>query len=396
MNNFGRLYGYELKKILKGRMVWILAAIMLLIITFSIIAELLGSYYVDEVRVDSYYHMSQMDKAYQKALSGQEVNQKLLDEMTDSYRQIPSEQTKHQTYPRPYRAILKLVSKLTGMDATESLSWKAVEDDLYAKHQAMLERSWEGSSLTQAEKNFWQQQENRVTKPLRFFYNNGWWILVNTLTTISIMTLVVIAVCLSGVFADEHTRKTDQLVLCSKLGRQTLYWAKITAGISFAAGISLLFTLFAFSLAFIVYGTDGFSSALQLVYTNYSYPLSIGQAALICYALMIAAAVLTGIFTMLLSGTLHSSIGTLTVVVGIVILSMFLNISEQYRIVSQIWSYLPSKFVAVWNIFSLWTVPLMGKHLTAWQAVPLLYAGFAALFIGIGKTVYPRYQVSGR
>ena len=47
---------------------------------------------------------------------------------------------------------------------------------------------------------------------------------------------------------------------------------------------------------------------------------------------------------MVLSEMLRSSVGTLSLVTGMVILSIFVNVPEHLRVLSQVWSYLPSEF----------------------------------------------------
>ena len=71
-------------------------------------------------------------------------------------------------------------------------------------------------------------------------------------------------------------------------------------------------------------------------------------------------------------------------------------IRDRYRVVAQLWDYLPSNFIAVWGIFSDWTIPIAGHYLTDWQAVPVLYLGLILLLAFLGQYGYRRYQVQGR
>lgn len=105
--------------------------------------------------------------------------------------------------------------------------------------------------------------------------------LFNAVTTIGLFVLMAVSICLSVLFAEEHTKRTDQLILCSKHGKVMAYWAKIFAGISFAIGISLLFSIFAVVLSVGIYGMDGFDAMFQLMFAKYSYPLTACQAVLI-------------------------------------------------------------------------------------------------------------------
>lgn len=59
--------------------------------------------------------------------------------------------------------------------------------------------------------------------------------LIKIAYTVSILQLLLIGICLTGVFTDEHTRRTDQLLLSGRLGKKELFRVKMLAGMSFAA-----------------------------------------------------------------------------------------------------------------------------------------------------------------
>lgn len=262
---------------------------------------------------------------------------------------------------------------------------------------AVLEGSWNSFYLTEGEKEYWRRQELSVEKPIEFAYKEGWWtLLIYCLYTVGLMAQLTIAVCLSNVFTVEQTRKTDQLILCSRYGKGPLYLAKMLAGISFSAGVSLLYTIAAFVLTMAVYGGDGFSSAIQLIYPDCSAALNVGGVVLISYGLVLAASILTGIFTMVLSEILGSGIGTLAVIGGITILSMFINIPVQYRVLAQIWAYLPCVLVYTQNILDYRLIPFFGTYLTNIQFVPILYIVTGGLLSATGLKIYQRCQVRAR
>ncbi len=402
MTERAMLYRYELKKILGRKLVWIAAGVMLAVVVFTLAIPLLGGYYVDGAKVDDNYHMHLVDSAHQKALSGRAIDQALLEETMAAYAMVPrdvprySVTQEYQTYARPYSAIFNLIRQTTGMDTPQALDWVPDEAALYAGRQAMLERLWEGDLLSQGERDFWRQREAKVEKPLVFSTYTGYEMLIDSLYTIGLLTLLVVAVCLSSVFSDEHARGTDQLILSSRAGKSGLYWSKLWAGTTCAAGLGLFFAVVSFAVSFALYGAQGFKAPFQLMYARSADPICIGQAALISYGLMVLAAALTGVFAMILSELLDSNISALSVVVGLILLSLFITVPEQYRALSQLWDFLPSNFLAVWSIFSARTVPLFGRYLTAWQAAPLLYIALGALLAVAGKAVYRRYQVNGR
>ena len=170
--------------------------------------------------------------------------------------------------------------------------------------------------------------------------------------TIGVLTLLFVAVSLSGIFAEEHTRRTDQLILTGAKGKSTAYYAKILAGISFAALGTLVMETLTVILALSLYGAGGSEAAFQLAYAGYSYPLTVGQACLIEYGIILVTAVTGGVFVMVLSEVMHNSLATLAVCSGWIIAGMMIHIPEQSRVLCQIWNWQPSNFPAVQNIFA--------------------------------------------
>lgn len=402
MNNLFILYKYEFKKLLQKKMVWISILIMVVIIVLNILLPLLGGYYVDGVKVDNHYHLFHEGRAFQMALTGQSIDQSLLDKMKDGYDKIPESEQRYTLtdeyllYARPYSAIFNYVRSNTNMTTEEALHWEADEQDMYNKRQHMIENLWSDSRLSQKEKVFWQSWENQLEKPVKFSFREGYWVIFDSVNTIGLMSIIAIALCLCGVFTDEHSRKTDQLLLSTRLGRKQLYCAKIFTGLSFSFIISLLFTLLTFGLAFLLFGAEGGSYAFQLIYPQYSYPLTIAQGVFLSYGMMVAAIMVTGIFVMILAELLRNNVAVLGLVLGVLILGMFVQIPTHMRILSQIWSILPNKFIEVWNIFSYQTVSIFGKLFLPWQIVPVFYLLTGIIVFFAGKKLYSSYQISGR
>lgn len=404
MNNFGVLYRYECKKLLSKKIVWISFSLCMVIIIVSLVAPFLGDYYLGGEFVDTNYNMYQTDKRYSKALNGKEINQNLLEETIAAYRKIPEIPGLHYTlteeyqqYARPYSEIFNFIRGTTDMQTSEVvLSWQPSEEDLYAKRQIWLTSLWEDLGLSKGEMDFWQKREAQLKEPYVYQAHEGYGALILTYQTVGLFVLLLSAICLSGIFSDEHTRKTDQIILCSPLGKTKLYWAKIMAGISFAVMSTILFFVFTFVITICLYGAEGFHAVFQLIYTRNSDPVTVGQAVIIAYGNMMVAAILTSVFVMVLSELLHSNIATLAVSTGLLIMAMVIAVPEQYRVLAQIWDWFPWCFLTPWNVFGQYTISIFGHYLTPWQAVPMIYLILGVMITAIGKPIYQRFQVSGR
>lgn len=398
------LFFYELKKIFMRKTVWITLAFTLVVSTFPIVMPLLGNYVVNGEKMDTNYHWKQMEREYMEKLKGRMIDADLLKETVQGYAMIPKEASPYAAseeylkYARPYSAIYDFIRANTGMNLDEIREWDGDEETLHAMRMARLEFSYQSIFLTEGEKDFWRQEEEKLEWPVRFEMAEGYYPLMNAVTTLCFFIPLCLAVCLADVFAGEHTRRTDQMILSSRKGRDAVYLAKMAAGASFAAVCTLVIStvLVLINFTFGVYGTEGFQGAFQLMYAGYSISLTAGEAVLIMYGVLLIAEVLFAVLILFLSEALHSNLATLAVTAVYLILALVVSLPEHLRVLGQIWDWLPGAFVTPWKIFDLRLLPFFGKYLVAWQAVPILYLLAAAILVSAGAPIYRRYQVAGR
>lgn len=370
MKHFGTLYLFEWKKLLGKRIVWISFLLGILISSLSLIAPLCGNYYIDGTLMGTNYEMYRIDKTYAEALGGRKIDQRLLEETIGAYRKIPETETlgfhymateEYQKYARPYDEIFVFIRRMTGMPTSEVMrTWQPSEADLYAKRRSFQTSLWENLRLSAREINFWRKQDEKIKTP--YIY-------------------------------EEHKRYH---VILSNLGKAKLYLAKIAVGISFSAITATLYWIFVLIVTRCLYGMNGYQAAFQLLDGPNAIPVTCGQAVLIAYGNLLAAAIIISVFVMVLSELLKSSIATLAMVTGLLLLSMIFRVPSQYRVLAQIWDWLPWSFLAPRNVFGAYTISAFGRYFTSWQAVPVLYLAVGVGIVAIGKPVYQRFQVSGR
>ena len=210
------------------------------------------------------------------------------------------------------------------------------------------------------------------------------------------MEIMFIAICLSTVFTVEHTRKTDQIILCTRLGKKKLYAAKILAGLTVGIGFTLLLSLLMLGIVAFLYGFDGYNTVFQFVLLR-PFDLTIGQAALILVALSFAGAALVSLFTMMLSELTKNSVATIGAITGVMLVTMFImEMPANLKLLSEIWHLLPSNLVSLNGAFRYSAISVGGNTLAAYQYAPVVYAVLAVVFALIGKQTYNRYQINGR
>lgn len=396
------IYKYEMKKLIGRKLLWISTFLCIICTIISAFAGLLGTYYEAGEPIESNYEVFQKDRAYRKALSGKCMDEDLLRETVDGYRQITETESQYvltdeyEIYARPYSDIFNIIRSWTGMNLSEIQNWEVDEDALYEARMQYLESNWQSILLTENEKEFWRDQENQIEKPLLYMYHEGYENILESFLTCGVLMLLFVAICLANLFSDEHVRRTDQLVLSSIGGKDVAYWAKIFAGVSVAIGVATLLTFMVIGLSLGVYGTEGYEMPIQSCLLNYSYPITIGQACLIAYAVLIIASILAAVFVMVISELFRSGIVALAISTGLIILGNVIMIPTQYRVIAQIWDWLPMAYLSIWNVFDTRTFCLLGHCFTSWQVVSIGYIVLSVLLAFWGKYIYQRYQVSGR
>lgn len=402
MRNLWTIYKYEIKKLTGRKLFWVTAFICMLSIVITAFSGLIGTYYVDGEPIESNYEAFRKEQAYRKNLSGRYIARELLRETVDGYSHVPTDTLRYslteeyEIFARPYSEIFNLIRAWTGMDLLSVQNWEVNETDLYEARTKRLENNWKSIPLTETEKEFWRNKESQIDTPLIYYYHEGYENILECFLTVGVLMLLFVAICLSNLFADEHIRRTDQLVLSSVAGKESAYWAKILAGCTVSVIVATVMTLMIIGLNLGYYGAEGFGMPVQSCLSTYSYPISIGQACLIAYGILIVASVLAAAFVMVISELFRSGIVALAISTGLIILGNVIMIPTQYRVIAQIWDWSPMVYLSAWEVFDPRTLTLFGHCFTSWQVVPVIYILASFVLTFVGKYIYRNYRIFGR
>lgn len=206
--------------------------------------------------------------------------------------------------------------------------------------------------------------------------------------------LLLVAIGVSGVFADEKSRGTDQLIF-SSVGKEKLFKAKVLASLTVGLGLALLLFGVISALSFGTYGFSGFDAPLQIRITGCMMNLTIGQAVLILFGLFVAVGLLYGMLALFLSQVLGNHSAATAIMVVMLFLSM-LNIPDRVRLLSQAWSYLPGAYIGSWSFTEYQLVNVFGHFFNNLQVAPVLWLIAAIIMFLLTKASYKHYQVLGR
>lgn len=400
MGQFRTLLQYEFCKILKRRSTWLTLVLLSALVLVMDAGCLFGATYVDGVLIETHAQQIQSNRANGKALSGRLMDDELLLEMQEARKHFVMENTSEDAFREEYAKYIQAYEVIR--NAVLSFGAEPNETDeagLYQARQELLEQQWSEYQLKDAEVAYWQEQEGRLEQPYVYQYGDGWQrLMAYDLYMLGIMTAFFASICMTGVFYEEHSRKTDQLILCSRLGRKQLYLAKLCAGTLFSlcAGLVLLLESVIWELS--IFGPEGFSGMVQLLASRYSLPLTLGEMFLIMMGLFLLITVLWGIVAMVLSEAVHSQVGAMAGVITLTVLQRLLPIPLSLRGLSQLWNYLPANLLSLEHqgVFDPRLVSFGGIRLTIWQLAPGVYVATILILVLAGRRVYCRYQVQGR
>lgn len=408
------LIGFELKKILQKKIVWITFIIFLLFQLFLTCgAYLFASRYVDGKFLETKADWFKTDRRNAENLSGRKLDDKFLAEIEESRQYIPDSGEERESYEylssdiynkkvRPYEEADRLVQHILGGAAISTKGYTSVTQRiLYDAWHSGAEQNWKDYKLTEPEKEYWSKEKEKLPEVFTYKYGGTFTELIDMGGCYYICMFITffIAICITGIFTDEHIRKTDQLVLCTKYGRKQSYISKIAAGCIVTTCAALILWIITFICFIGIYGTGSFSAMVQVT-INPVYPgnLTTGQAAVIMTLLLFLSSLVLSIVTMALSELINSNIGTMAIIVAMAfLLARLVMIPADFKFIAKIWNMIPINLlkidegfcdVRLWNIF--------GLKLTLWQMAFVAYIIIGILFYFIGKRKYCKYQISGR
>lgn len=379
------LYKFELRKIISRKIVLVTGCVMLVgLLIWGVASAVLPQRREYSDSSLNGYEANRAEREAAELISGRAIDQTLIDEMRPAY--IDFIYNGNYKEVLPYLDVYNFIGETLGTHSSAEVL-ECDSEAFYERLNAQLEANTP-SGLTES---------IAFDEPIVYHgYYDGWRQIADMMKFIACMEIMFITICLSTVFTVEHTRKSDQIILCTRLGKKKLYAAKILAGLTVGISFTLLLSLLMLGIVAFLYGFDGYNTILQFVLLR-PFNLTVGQAALILDALSFADAALVSLFTMMLSELTKNSVAAIGMITGIMILTMFImEMPANLKLLSEIWYLLPSNLVSLNGAFRYSAISVGGSTLAAYQYAPVVYTVLAVVFALIGKQTYNRYQINGR
>lgn len=382
MEHFFALAGFEYKKLMQRKTVWITMIVLSAVVLLAVCIPVLSSSYSIAGEEVSRYELIQRNRADEKLLEGRPVDETLFREVQSDSDSVPE-------------GIFSMMYSVMGLEIYSLDKHMITADEFYEKREVVIQNSWVENRLTKGEIEYLREQEEKVEIPFSYQYAGGYRNMKTTLYTIVILQILLCAICIPGIFSEEHVRKTDQLILSSPFGKKVSYAVKVMVGSTFALLGTVIMIIVAAVSTFLIYGMEGSHAQMQVLLPETSGSLRAGEMVMILTGICLGSALLHSIAAMLLSELLKGSVPTMAILVGSMMLALFLEIPGRYRVLAQIWGSTPMRMIME-EAFGPRLVPMFGTYLAAWQCVPVFYLLIAAVMALVGKRLYCNYQVGAR
>lgn len=113
----------------------------------------------------------------------------------------------------------------------------------------------------------------KVRGPFYFDYYDGWERISSSFSiSIALVVSAIIVICLSPIFSEEYSQKTDAIILTTKYGKNKVIMAKLMSSLIFTIAIYILFVTVNLIFHVAIYGLDGGNANIQIHGWYYQSP----------------------------------------------------------------------------------------------------------------------------
>lgn len=228
-------------------------------------------------------------------------------------------------------------SAITNMHLEDGLDFYGAREE---KINVLLNQTYLDWNFSESEKAFWMNRTADIETPIEYSCHAGWETLLNC-EELFILAILAICICVSSVFSGEYQSGAASIILSSQYGKSKLVTAKVLATLAYSLATFTLFIAVGCGIQLFSFGFDGWDLPIQALNTIAPYHVSLLGATLLAIATLYL--ILLGMVsaTLLLSAKMKSTVPVLVVVILVMMLPMFLGISETSGVWNRILELLP-------------------------------------------------------
>ncbi|MDO5558656.1 MAG: ABC transporter permease subunit [Oscillospiraceae bacterium] len=406
MNIFYDLVRFEFKKSVFRKSSAIAIIIGLIVSALSVYGTILGnSYDRDGNVVCSKYDEMVTDRSYARKLSGREIDADLIEEARTAYASVP--QTDSQTYytdtkeyqekARQYSEIFNIVRNVTSphmsMEEFQKLTPQTA-GHIYEMRSELQSQLLNDTSMSENAKSFVLKKDSEITTPFKYDYTDGYRRFMVIMYSTAMISAAVCAIILAPVFSGEFGANTAPIILSTKHGKGKLIRAKLTVVFLITVSFTLLLMLINYAECMLMWGRDGASSPIQLMYMLIPYNMTYLSAAAIYCLSILCACIMSSALTALLSSKLRSSFAVIVIISLTLIVPMFIHVSENNILLYDLLQLLPSNMMNIWAVVSSNQYEIAGLVIPPYIFMPAFAIMISALTIPFSYAGFSRQKIS--
>jgi hypothetical protein len=231
-----------------------------------------------------------------------------------------------------------------------------------------------------------------VTKPFVFEYFGGYDRFITLMYTTGLITAFLVAFLIAPIFCGEYSG-SDQMILSSKNGKNSLIKAKLFTGFSLTTIISIVGTLLTYLPCMLIYGFDGRNAALQLKIPLCTLPLTIGWLSFISFVCVFFACILIGAITMLLSARIRSSFVVITISGSLIFIPMFIKCTYNFMPLYKLYLLLPSNMMIYTNMIDPTSYEIFNLVIQPYVIMPMFAVFVSVILMPFTYQIFRNHQV---
>lgn len=283
-------------------------------------------------------------------------------------------------------------SAITNMHLEDGVDFYGAREE---KINVLLNQTYVDWNFSESEKAFWLNRTAAIETPFEYSYHAGWETLLNC-AELFVIAIIAICICVSGVFSGEYQSGAASIILSSQYGKSKLVTAKVLAALAYSLAAFTLFIIVGCGIQLFSFGFDGWDLPIQVLNSIAPYHVSLLGATLLAIATLYL--ILLGMVsaTLLLSAKMKSTVPVLVVVILIMMLPMFLGISETSGVWNRILGLLPYRTtqpIFADEFFGYFGYPIGGLTFDIVTIRIMVYTVFALICIPFAKRAWRKHQV---
>lgn len=265
----------------------------------------------------------------------------------------------------------------------------------FYSNRILLLREWledeANDQYTKAEKEYLISQYENMETPLYYDYMTGWSQLFEYSATIVMLTMLVLAYLVAGIFSSEFSLKSDAIFFTSLHGRNKAVAAKIKAGFIIVTLVYFAAFILYTAITLLYLGVDGWNLAIQADGGHWKsfYNITIWQAYLIIAISGYIGCLFISFLAMLASAKTKSAVFAVMIPVILLFIPSFLGNINNHTVQKAL-GILPdhlldtSMALKVFNLYSFGDIVV--------GAVPIIMVLYTVLTVVIIPFVYQEYR----